>query len=236
MEIILSQKLKNPTIIVGFPGFGLVGTIASEFLIEHLKVEKVGKIMVKQSPAMVAVHQQRVIDPISLYYNKKYNMLLVHGIAAPKGKEWDIAQAIAELSQRVSGKEIISLEGVGASEGMGRDPQTFYYAQDENHKKLFEKKGIKPLDEGVIIGITGAMLSTIDSGMSAVFVETNSNLPDSKAAASLISVLDAYLGLRVDYKPLLDQAKKFEAKLKNLMNKSVEAQEMSEKKTLNYVG
>ncbi|MBW2989975.1 PAC2 family protein, partial [Candidatus Woesearchaeota archaeon] len=42
MQIKLWKKPKNPIIIEGFPGFGLVGTIASEFLIDHLKTELIG--------------------------------------------------------------------------------------------------------------------------------------------------------------------------------------------------
>ena len=37
MELILSKKPKGVTIVEGFPGFGLIGTIATEFLIEHLE-------------------------------------------------------------------------------------------------------------------------------------------------------------------------------------------------------
>ena len=36
MKIELSTKPKSPTIIGGFPGFGLVGMIATEYLINHL--------------------------------------------------------------------------------------------------------------------------------------------------------------------------------------------------------
>ena len=44
MEIKLYKKPKSPLIIEGFPGFGLVGTIATEFLLEHLQTEQIVKI------------------------------------------------------------------------------------------------------------------------------------------------------------------------------------------------
>ena len=40
----------------------------------------------------------------------------------------------------------------------------------------------------------------------------------------------------IDYKPLLEQAQKFEEKLKTIMQKSQEAQEVSDKKKLSYLG
>ena len=72
--------------------------------------------------------------------------------------------------------------------------------------------------------------------LSCLFAETHSNLPDSKAAAKVIEALDKYLGMDIDYKPLLEQAAKFEEKLKTIMQKSQEAQEISDKKKLSYFG
>ena len=42
MEIKLNRKPKNPIIIEGFPGIGFIGSITTEFLVEHLKAEKIG--------------------------------------------------------------------------------------------------------------------------------------------------------------------------------------------------
>ena len=72
--------------------------------------------------------------------------------------------------------------------------------------------------------------------ISCIFAETHTSLPDSKAAAKIIGVLDKYLGLKVDYKPLLLQAEKFEDKLRGLLTESQKAQQISEKKKMSYVG
>ena len=72
MKVVLKKKPKNPIIIDGFPGFGLVGTIATEFLLDHLKTEKIGKIWISELPAMVAIHEGKVVEPIGIFYSKKY--------------------------------------------------------------------------------------------------------------------------------------------------------------------
>ena len=72
--------------------------------------------------------------------------------------------------------------------------------------------------------------------VSCLFAETHSNLPDSKAAARIVEALDKYLGMDLDYKPLLEQAEKFEEKLKTILQKSQEAQDISDKKKLSYLG
>src|SRR3989344_329156 len=114
MKLILTKKPKNVTIIEGFPGFGLIGTIATEFLLEHLQTEKIGVIEMEEVPAMIAIHQNKVIEPISLHYNKKHNLVLVHAINVGKDLAWKLADLIVELSHTLQAREIISLEGVGS--------------------------------------------------------------------------------------------------------------------------
>ena len=236
MEIKLWKKPKNCTIVEGFPGFGLVGTIASEFLVEHLKTEQIGKILFNDMPAMVAIHENKVVEPLGVFYNQKYNIIILHAIIAASHYEWDMAEAISKLASDLQAKEIISLEGVGSGEE-SEGSRVFYYSNNEKTAKSFEKAGIDPLKEGIIIGVTGAVLLRVEkTPVSCIFAETHSNLPDSKAAAKVIEALDKYIGMELDYKPLLEQAEKFEEKLKTIMQKSQEAQEISDKKKLSYFG
>ena len=236
MEVKLWKKPKNCIIIEGFPGFGLVGTIASEFLVEHLKTEQIGKILFNDMPAMIAIHESKIVEPLGIFYNKEYNIVILHAIIAESHYEWEMADTIARIASDLQAKEIISLEGVGSGED-SEGGRVFYHSSNEKSVKAFEKAGIGALKEGIIIGVTGAVLLRIEkTPVSCLFAETHSNLPDSKAAAKLIEALDKYLGMDLDYKPLLEQAQKFEEKLKTILQKSQEAQDISEKKKLSYLG
>ena len=236
MEIKLWKKPKNCIIIEGFPGFGLVGTIASEFLIEHLKTEQIGKILFDDMPAMVAIHENKVVEPLGIFYNAEHNVVILHAISAATHYEWGMASAVGKLASDLQAREVISLEGVGSGEDSDGS-RVFYYSNNEKNAKAFEKAGISALKEGIIIGVTGAILLRVEKlPLSCLFAETHSNLPDSKAAAKVIEALDKYLGMDIDYKPLLEQAAKFEEKLKTIMQKSQEAQEISDKKKLSYFG
>lgn len=236
MEIELFKKPKNVTIIEGFPGFGLVSTIATEFLMDHLKCEKIGRIWSKEMPAMAAVHESKIIEPIGVYYNKKYNVVLVYGLNNAKGTEWEIADSLFKIYDELKAKEIIGIEGVGTLNEKNLY-DILYYANFEEGKKKWEKLSARLLKEGIIIGVTGAlMLKSDKQNLSCIFIETNSKLPDSKAAAKVIEYLDKYMPFDVDYAPLLDQAKKFEEKLKKIMEKGAEATQMAEDKKLTYLG
>jgi len=235
MKLILTKKPKNVTIIEGFPGFGLIGTIATEFLMEHLKTEKIGIVEMEEVPAMIAIHQNRVIEPISIHYNKAYNLVLVHALNISKELGWKVAEMVADLAKALSAKEIISLEGVGSpNPSSGR---VFYFANRNIQAPKRLADTASPLMEGIIVGVTGALLAkNISTPIVALFAEAQSNLPDSKAAAEIIKVLDAYTGLNIDPKPLYKQAQMFEEKLKGIVQKQQAAEELQEEKKLSYVG
>ncbi|MBI2572584.1 proteasome assembly chaperone family protein [Candidatus Woesearchaeota archaeon] len=234
MKLILTKKPKNVTIIEGFPGFGLIGTIATEFLMEHLQTEKIGTVEIDDIPAMVAIHGGKVVEPVSIHYNKKHNLVLVHALNVGKNAGWQLADVALELAKQVTAKEIISLEGVGSPSG--EDNRIFYYTSKKNTIGKLEGMA-SPLMEGVIVGVTGALLAKNSLiPQMALFAEARSNLPDSKAAAHIIQALDAYLGLEINPQPLLKQAQQFEAQLRGMLQKGQKAQEIQEEKHLSYVG
>ncbi len=236
MKIKLIKKPKNPIIIEGFPGFGLVGTIACEFLVDHLNTELIGKVLLEDEPAMVAIHKGKLVEPLSISYNKKYNLVIVHSMTATPGSEWKISDIIISIAKELNTKEIISLESVNSQGIMGK-PKTFYYTNDKKRDKIFKNFGLNPLKEGIIMGVSSALLLKVDKiPMSCIFAEAHTNLPDSKAAAEIVKVLDKYLDLKVDYKPLLETAKQFEDKLKAILQQSKQTVENHEKKALSYVG
>ncbi len=119
---------------------------------------------------------------------------------------------------------------------ISKETKTFYYSSDPNKGKLLQKAGAKVLKEGIIMGVTGALLLSKKANVSAIFAETHSALPDSRAAAKVIEALDKYLGLKIDYKPLLKKEELFENKLKDLLRKGEVATKIKDKKELSYLG
>lgn len=236
MRIVLKKKPKNPIIIEGFPGFGLVGTISTEYLINELKAEPIGSIHAEDIPPMAAIHENKVVQPIGVYYDKKNNLVILHVMTNVKGIEWEIGELVLELAKQLDAKDIVAIEGVGTPLPSDKS-EAYYYAAKESGKKKFESFKLQPLKEGIILGVTATLiLQGEDRNVSCIFIETHSSLPDSKAAAKAIEVLDKYLGLKIAYEPLMKQAEKFEEKIRNLMEKGAVATEEQKKKTLSYVG
>lgn len=232
MQLHLEKKPKNPTIIEGFPGFGLVGTITTEFLIKHLDAELIGFIRLDEVPPVIAIHKGDPVEPLGIFYAKKQNLVVIHALSSVQGFEWALADMLVRMAKEMGAKEIISLEGVG-SESTTKELRAFYISKRDKQLRGY---GLSPLEEGIIMGVTGALLLKKKMNLTCFFAETHSTLPDSRAAAKLIEILDKYLGLDVDYKPLIDKAEKFEIKLKGILQQAQSATQQSEKKKQTYFG
>lgn len=235
MDLNLSEVPKKPIIIEGFPGFGLIGSIVTEFLLEHCDSKLIGKHWFEEQNATVAIHDSKVIHPIGIFYNKQYNLVFVHAIAATAGIEWKAADLIVKIADATEAKQLICIEGVGTTTETDTG-KVYYHTNNEKIAAKLKEQKLEPLKEGIILGITSAILLKADLPICCFFAETHSALPDSKAAAKIIEVLDSYLGLKIDPKPLLKQAEKFEEKLKSIMEKGQLAMDAQEKKQMSYVG
>ena len=215
MNLNLEKRPANPKIIVGFPGFGLVGTIATKFLLEHLETEHIGSIESDTLQPLAAIHKAKLIGPIDLFFNKKYNLVIVQTLSEITGSEWKVSEIIQDLAETLKSKEVIILEGVPTTKKK-KDYGLFYYSKNKD----FEKLGLKPIQEAVMMGGTATLLLRCkNTPVTALLSEGHSNMPDSEAAARIISTLDKYIGMDINTKPLLDAAKKFESMLKGLMEK-----------------
>lgn len=215
MKYILTKKPKNPIIIQGFPSLGLVSTITTKFLVDHLEIEEIGYLESEHLVPLTAIHKSKVVNPITIYYNKKNNMIIIQSLTEMAGFEWDLAETILDIAKELTAKEIIVVEGMPTQK---EEINLYYYS---NKKKL----KLKQLDEGIIMGPTAALLLKAKTfPVTCIFAEAHTQFPDSEAAAKVIEALNIYLGIKVDTKPLLEAAKNFEANLKQYIQKTKEAQ------------
>ena len=80
MDYELTKKPSNVTLITGFPSVGLVSTIATKFLTDHLDVEIMGHISSEKMLPLTAIHKGTIVEPLTLYYNKKYNIVILQSL------------------------------------------------------------------------------------------------------------------------------------------------------------
>ena len=200
MKYKLTKRPKSPRIIIGFPSIGLVSTIATKFLLDHLETEQIGYLESEKMLPLTAIHKAKVIEPLTLFYNKKYNLVVLQSLTEVTGLEWEITDILLKIAKELNTKEIIMIEGIPT-----QNPtlNLLYFSNKEKVKALTSASQLK---EGILMGVTAAMLLKSSLQVTCFFSETHSALPDSESAAHVVKALDEYLGLKLDFKTLIVQA------------------------------
>jgi len=130
MQDELANIKPDATIIEGFPGFGLIGSIVTEYLIGHLQCKKITSHYFEELPASLAIHEGNVIEPLSVFYNEEYNIVIVHSIISGHNIEWKAAEYVHQLAQNIKAREIVCIEGVGSN--AASQSRTFYHCVDKS--------------------------------------------------------------------------------------------------------
>jgi len=221
IEFVQTKKfdLSSFTLIEGFPGLGLVGTISSKYLVEKLGFEEIGYIKSNIFVPVIRIHKGELVRPSRIYASKRHKIaVIVSEQIIPTLFTEDVANAVVAWILGNKIKRLISLSGIRApeSECSARDKNCIYgIAANARSKKFLEKHGIKAIQEGITSGITSLILLDLkETSVEAVSILANVHLAaDYDAASEILKKLDELAGLKIDIKPLKKEAKETEAAL-----------------------
>jgi uncharacterized protein (TIGR00162 family) len=205
-------ELKNPILIEGFPGLGMVGNIASQYLVRQLKAQKLATLYSPHFPYHVIVSKKggaRLLRGQFYYWknpNGENDLIFLTGDSQPQTIEgqFEVANSILDYAEKKKVKTVITIGG--------------YRNEVEDHPKvvavstnpaLFEKAlnaKAMPSEAGTpIVGTAGLLLGLAKfREVEAVCLlgETRGYLPDPKTAKSVIEILQGILNIAVDLKGL----------------------------------
>ncbi len=221
VKIILDKKtnLKNYTLIEGFPGIGLVGTIAAGYIIEKRKMEPIGHIESEYFPPMAAIHQGKPYFPARIYKDKTSDFcILLSEFIIPSNIIYDLSGQILKFAKKQKIRQIISLAGMSST--IKTKEKIFGIASNDEMLNYLKIKKIPLINEGITTGISGVLLakaSSIDYPVTSLLIKSSIEYPDPRAAAELIQKLGDVIGLEVDTKELLKEAKTIETKFKGMI-------------------
>jgi len=204
------------TLIEGFPGMGLVGTIAVKYLSEKLQCREAGYIESEFFVPIIRVHNGMPVHPSRIYVSSKYKLvLLVSEQIVPQMFTDRLSNAIADWIQKKKIKRIISLSGIRALPAKDGKETVYGIASDEGSKKMLGKYNIEVIKEGITSGITALMMLEFkDRSLEAFSLLGNVQIAaDYKASASLIEKLNEMFAFEIDTGPLKKEAKATEKAL-----------------------
>ena len=226
---------RNPILIEGLPGLGLVGKIAIRYLIKKLKAKKFAHLYSPHFPYFVLVNQKGNVRLLRgtfyLWENKngQNDLVLFTGDSQSQTIEgqYEIADRMLDFSQKYNIKTIVTIGGYRME--TKEKPNVFAAAIDQELLDKALKAGAALSNSGSpIVGTAGLILGLARfKKISALCLlgETRGYLPDPLAARSVLEVLKSTFDFELDLNGLNEEIAKAETMVTRL-------QEIEEKRAL----
>jgi len=216
------KKLRKPVVIMGFPGTGLVGSVAASQVVESLGMEFGGYLSSAEFAPLAAIHDYKPMPAARVHYSEKHNMIvIISEMTIPVGSSQDVANKIYEFARSVDASTIISLGGISLQD----EKKGVYVVSSDQAivKDVIARKIAKPIKEGATTGVTGLLLSkgTLDKfPVTTILAESSEEYLDPKAASNVLKVLNRILGIEIGTGRLEKEAAEFSKDIKETVMKS----------------
>ncbi|MFW6040816.1 MAG: proteasome assembly chaperone family protein [Thermoplasmatota archaeon] len=232
-NIIKEENIPDVKILVaGFPGPGLIGGIASEQLINSLEMEQVASLECDQFPPTAVVFDGIPRRPVRFFYGKGF-LLVKSDIVIPSELTIPLADKIVDWCLKRGVEDIIIFDGIPKREEKERT-KVWGVLSSHAAESEAEKLNVEIIKKGAISGISSSLiLRAHEKHLKAVgmFAEGNQNIPDPRAAATLLDKFANYKGLEINTHSLVESAEKLEEQYSKLVEKTKETQESIEKRS-----
>jgi predicted ATP-grasp superfamily ATP-dependent carboligase len=216
-------------LVTSFPSAGLAATVAAHYIVRAMNLPRVGQLDSPDS-APIAVIQSGHVNPAVRVYAKSNFGVVVSEFPPTLSSASPIAEAILATAESHHARMIVCLEGVlphpVEDEAAGDVKETVWFVptkEDPASVATFTAAGARRLEDGVIGGVSGALLvAGLRRATPIVTLLVSSTVPegfpDHRAGAALIELLDRLLPeIKIDTKPLRTQAEMIERALRTAM-------------------
>lgn len=207
-----------------FPSAGLAPTVAGHYIRQVLKLPRIGSLLSEDFPPLAVIMSGGVSPPLRVYGRKDLGLVLSEFPLLP-GLINPVASAILDLGTTLTSGRILGLEGVvphpaDAEPTDGKSPEELvWYAGSSSLPAVYKSAGARAMSDGIIGGVSGAMLIaglTSKIPVDVLLVSaSDAGYPDHRAAAKLIEVIDLLVPhVKIDTAPLRTQAELIEKALR----------------------
>jgi len=204
-------NLSGYTLIEGFPGLGLVGTIAVKYLVERQKFEPIGHLETDFFVPIISIKNGKPVFPsrIFIHRQKKLVAILSEQII-PKMKVQHVAKAVVDWIEKKGIKKVISLEGIKTKGVLAKTEKVYGIADSEDSKEELKKFNVSIVQDGITTGVTALILLELSQNKKVKSCSLLGNVQiaaDYKASAECLKKLNEMLDLKINVEPLYKEAK-----------------------------
>ncbi|MGB8308279.1 MAG: proteasome assembly chaperone family protein [Methanoregula sp.] len=224
---------EGAAILMGFPGSGLVGTIALQYMVDQLEFEQVGTMTSRYFPPLAMMNKGVINDPVRLYMKNDITAIVadipIHPMIC-----YEISTGILDWLAPFKPKEVLTIAGIVTNES---EKRVFGVATTtEALQRIQDHTLVLPI--GSISGVASSILTgcKIRGIPGFGLLGETINAPDPRSSAATIEVLNKMYNLGLDVKPLLEQADEIEQSMHKISEEVQQSADTTPKKDLPMYG
>jgi uncharacterized protein len=224
---------EGAAVLMGFPGSGLVGTIALQYMVDQLDFDLIGTMTSKFFPPLAMMNKGVINDPVRVYL-KNDIAAIVADIPIHPMICYEMSNGILDWVEQFKPREVLTIAGIVTNEP---EKRVFGVATTtEALKRIEDKTLVLPI--GSISGIASSILTECKiRGIPGYgLLGETVNAPDPRSSAATIEVLNKMYNLALDVQPLLEQAAEIEQSMNKISEEVQQSAETSPRKDLPMYG
>ncbi|MBP1929389.1 uncharacterized protein J2741_001936 [Methanolinea mesophila] len=224
---------ENTSVLMGFPGSGLVGSIALQYMVDQLEFTQIGSMNSKYFPPLAMMNKGVINVPVR-FYEKDDLAVIVADIPVHPMICYEVANGLMDWLEPHKVREVITIAGIVTNEP---EKRVFGVATTEEAlPRIQDHTIILPI--GSISGIASSILTECKLRNIPAYglLGETINAPDPRSSAATIEVLNKMYNLELEVKPLLEQAEEIESTMHKLAEQVQTAEQMPKKEQLPMYG
>ncbi|MFQ5837039.1 MAG: PAC2 family protein, partial [Candidatus Bathyarchaeia archaeon] len=201
-------ELKNPILVEGLPGLGMVGRIATRYLAKQLKAQKLAILYSPHFPYYIVVNKKgsvRLLQGKFFFWKNEAgenDLIFFTGDSQAQTIEgqYEVASSILDFAEKNNVKKIVTIGGYRKE--VKETPKVVAVSTSPTLlNETLKAKAVPSPAGNPIVGTAGLLLGLakfrkIDA--ICLLGETRGYLPDPRAAKSVLEVLQKMLKIKVD--------------------------------------
>jgi len=200
-----SIKGKKPYLVIGFPGTGLVGSIALAQYCDETKSEFIGYVESPYLAPLASIHNYKPLPAVRIHYIREHNVVIFFSeMTIPVKLSLAFSQEILKLASELGSEYIISIGGIV----MNKPKPIYYVTTAEKLTEKLRKLGT-PIKEGATTGITALLLTKgklLGKKMISILAQVSNDYIDPTAAANALDTLGKIINKKINTSELLKEA------------------------------
>lgn len=214
-------------VVISFPTTGLVGTLAAGYMVRSLKLKRIGTFSSDRFVPTAVIYEGVPSPPVRMFGAKRACapdelcneiVVIMSEIPLPLDMAKSTSDAILEWCKKKNINMMVTLEGANVPLLPDQEPNVYGVGTTDKARELIKKYEIEELKEGMVGGVSGTLLYEGEEtarDVLCLLAEANSQLPGAMAAAKLVEIISRMLPeLKIDPKPLFEEAKEMEEQIK----------------------